>query len=44
MFMIFIQKMQLPLPDEEFIQRHRRDLLTEQLAKQFLFLVKEEVN
>jgi glycosyltransferase involved in cell wall biosynthesis len=34
----------LPLPDEEFIQRHRRDLLTEQLAKQFLFLVKEEVN
>jgi hypothetical protein len=34
---------QLPVPDEEFILRHRRDLLTEQLAKQFLFLVKEEV-
>jgi glycosyltransferase involved in cell wall biosynthesis len=35
---------QLPVPDEEFILRHRRDFLTEQLSKQFLFLVKEEVN
>jgi glycosyltransferase involved in cell wall biosynthesis len=35
---------QLPVPDEEFILRHRRDNLTEQLSKQFLFLVKEEVN
>ncbi|RPI65792.1 MAG: glycosyltransferase, partial [Ignavibacteriales bacterium] len=35
---------QLPVPDEEFISRHRRDFLTEQLSKQFLFLVKEGVN
>jgi glycosyltransferase involved in cell wall biosynthesis len=34
---------QLPVPDEEFVLRHRRDFLTDQLSKQFLFLVKEEV-
>jgi glycosyltransferase involved in cell wall biosynthesis len=38
------RKKELPLPDEDFILRHRRDFLTEQLSKQFLFLVKEEVS
>jgi glycosyltransferase involved in cell wall biosynthesis len=33
----------LPVPDDEFVERHRRDFLTEQLTKQFQFLVKEEV-
>ncbi len=32
----------LPQPDEEFIQKHRRDFLTEQLTKQFQFLIQEE--
>jgi len=32
----------LPVPDEEFIDKHRRDFLTEQLSKQFQFLVKTE--
>jgi glycosyltransferase involved in cell wall biosynthesis len=30
----------LPIPDEEFIQKHRRDYLTEQLTKQFQLIVK----
>jgi glycosyltransferase involved in cell wall biosynthesis len=34
---------QLPVPDEDFVLKHRRDFLTDQLSKQFLFLVKEEV-
>jgi glycosyltransferase involved in cell wall biosynthesis len=33
----------IPEPDEENVQKHRRDFLTEQLTKQFQFLVKEEV-
>ena len=33
----------IPEPDEEYIQKHRRDFLTEQLTKQFQFLVKAEV-
>jgi glycosyltransferase involved in cell wall biosynthesis len=33
----------LPVPDEEFVEKHRRDFLTEQLTKQFQFLVKEGV-
>ncbi len=33
-------KNQLPIPNEEFIQKHRRDILTEQLTKQFQFLIK----
>ncbi|HKI78939.1 MAG TPA: glycosyltransferase [Ignavibacteriaceae bacterium] len=33
----------LPLPNEDFINKHRRDFLTEQLVKQFQFLVKTEV-
>jgi len=36
-------KNNLPVPDEEFILKHRRDFLTEQLIKQFQFVVKEEV-
>ncbi len=36
------KKNELPLPDEDFILKHRRDFLTEQLTKQFQFLVKEE--
>ena len=31
----------LPASDEEFIQKHRRDFLTEQLSKQFLLSVKD---
>ncbi|MGA7836666.1 MAG: glycosyltransferase [Ignavibacteriaceae bacterium] len=34
---------QLPGPNEEFVLKHRRDLLTDQLTKQFQFLVKAEV-
>ncbi|HZW38111.1 MAG TPA: glycosyltransferase [Ignavibacteriaceae bacterium] len=33
----------LPTPDEEFIEKHRRDFLTEQLIKQFQLVVKEKV-
>lgn len=33
----------LPVPNEEFIERHRRDFLTEQLTKQFQFLIKAEI-
>ena len=40
---LFVNK-QLPVPDEDFILKHRRDFLTEQLSKQFLLLVKEDVN
>ncbi len=36
-------KNELPLPDEEYVEKHRRDFLTEQLTKQFQFLVKVEV-
>ncbi len=31
----------LPMPDEDFVQKHRRDFLTEQLSKQFLLCVKD---
>jgi glycosyltransferase involved in cell wall biosynthesis len=34
---------ELPIPNEEYIMKHRRDFLTEQLTKQFQFLVKAEV-
>ena len=34
---------QLPAPDVDFIEKHRRDFLTEQLTKQFQFLVRERV-
>jgi len=33
----------LPVPNESYIQKHRRDFLTEQLTKEFQFLVKEEI-
>jgi glycosyltransferase involved in cell wall biosynthesis len=33
----------LPVPNEEFVQKHRRDVLTEQLTKQFQFLIKAEI-
>jgi glycosyltransferase involved in cell wall biosynthesis len=33
----------LPVPDIDFVEKHRRDFLTEQLTKQFQFLVKEGV-
>ncbi len=33
----------LPAPDEEFVEKHRRDFLTEQLTKQFQFLVKDVI-
>ena len=39
---LYIQN-KLPEPDEDYIQKHRRDFLTELLTKQFQFLVKEEV-
>ncbi len=32
-----------PVPDEEFVEKHRRDFLTEQLTKQFQFLVKDVI-
>ncbi|MBZ0200411.1 MAG: glycosyltransferase, partial [Ignavibacteriaceae bacterium] len=31
----------LPVPDDEFVQKHRRDFLTEQLSKQFVQCVKD---
>ncbi len=34
---------QLPLPDKNFIDKHRRDFLTETLIKQFQLLIKEVV-
>jgi hypothetical protein len=36
-------KGELPVPNEEFIEKHRRDYLTEQLTKQFQFLIKAEI-
>ncbi len=33
----------LPVPHEEFIEKHRRDYLTEMLTKQFQFLIKAEI-
>ncbi len=36
-------KNQFPVPDEEFIEKHRRDNLTEELTKQFSFLVKADL-
>jgi len=36
-------KNDLPAPEEEFIEKHRRDYLTEQLVKQFNSLIKVEV-
>jgi glycosyltransferase involved in cell wall biosynthesis len=33
----------LPVPSEEFIEKHRRDFLTELLTKQFQFLIKAEI-
>jgi hypothetical protein len=36
-------KNELPVPNEEFIQKHRRDFLTELLTKQFQFLIKAEI-
>jgi glycosyltransferase involved in cell wall biosynthesis len=33
----------LPVPNEEFVRKHRRDYLTELLTKQFQFLVKAEI-
>ncbi len=36
-------KDELPKANEEFVSKHRRDFLTEQLTKQFQFLIKEEV-
>ena len=36
-------KNELPKPHEDYIEKHRRDFLTEQLTKQFQFLIKEEV-
>ncbi len=39
---LYVQK-KLPMPDVEFVEKLRRDYLTELLTKQFQFLVKEEV-
>jgi glycosyltransferase involved in cell wall biosynthesis len=36
-------KGELPVPNEEFVEKHRRDYLTEQLTKQFQFLIKAEI-
>ncbi len=33
----------LPKPNEEFVEKHRRDYLTEMLTKQFQFLIKAEI-
>jgi hypothetical protein len=33
----------LPKPNEEFVEKHRRDFLTELLTKQFQFLIKAEI-
>lgn len=33
----------LPKPNEEFVEKHRRDYLTELLTKQFQFLIKAEI-
>ena len=39
---LFIKK-ELPAPDEEFLQKMRKDFLTEQLIKQFQFVVKTDI-
>ena len=36
-------KNQLPIPDEEFVEKHRRDFLTDELTKQFSFLIKADL-
>ncbi len=33
----------LPVPNEDFVEKHRRDYLTELLIKQFQFLIKAEI-
>ena len=38
---LYVQN-KLPVPDEEFVEKHRRDVLTDELTKQFFFLVKAE--
>lgn len=35
------RKNQLPKPNDEFVEKHRRDQLTELLVKQFQFLIRE---
>ena len=35
-------KNQLPVPDEQLIEKHKRDFLTDELTKQFFFLVRTE--
>jgi len=35
------RKNELPKPNEDFVEKHRRDLLTEVLVKQFQFLIKD---
>lgn len=37
------RKNELPVPDEEYIQKFRRDFLTEQLVKQMQFMVRDTV-
>ncbi len=39
---LFLAK-KFPVPDESFVEKHRRDFLTEQLTKQFQFLVKDVI-
>lgn len=36
-------KNKLPAPNEDYIERHKRNYLTEMLVKQFQFLVKEDI-
>ena len=36
------KKKKLPLPNEEFVEKHNRDLLTEQLTKSFQFYLKAD--
>jgi len=37
------KKKELPVPDDNYVTKYRRDFLTEQLTKQFQFLVKTEI-
>jgi glycosyltransferase involved in cell wall biosynthesis len=41
-YQLYVGK-QLPLPDKSFIDKHRRDFLTDTLIKQFQLLIKEVV-
>jgi hypothetical protein len=41
-YSMYSQK-QLPVPDLEYVDKHRRDFLTEQLTKQFQLVVREGV-